>query len=611
MSPRDTEPAAVSVLVPTLNEERNLPACLASVAWADEIVVLDSHSGDATAAIAEAAGARVVRRRFDDFATHKNWALDNVEFRNDWVFILDADERATPELEAEIRRTVTDPRARSGYYIARRNIFDGTWIRHANMFPDHQLRLFRRGHCRYEARIVHEHLVCDGPTGVLEAPVTHHDDKGLERYVARHNTYSSLEAVAVTRWLRGLDGDGLASDIFGSGPERKRAIKQFAYRYLPGRPFLYFLWMYLIRLGFLDGRIGFRYCLLRFFYELQVDLKLRELRAPGSPMAAKYRHFLEPDAAATAKPCPVCGGATVLLPNGPFDTRFGIARRLDARRCVDCGLARSDPVPSADDLAALYREHYNFAAAGAAGGRYEAIRKMFFDSPLYGLWARLDSDISFHLRRGHGRLLEVGCNEGRNLIFYRRAGYVAEGQEINPVAAEQARSKGFTVHERDIDALGPDHSYDVVVLSQVLEHALDPEVMLRQAHRLLAPGGALWVSCPNVDSWAAELFGKYWINWHVPFHITHFDAGTLAHAAERTGFAVREQSQETPALWIAMSVINRFCARPGEVNTALRNPGLVMALVALARGVLFPLLWWGNRRGRGDCLKLVAVAERQ
>lgn len=602
----DANKAPVSVIVPTLNEERNLADCLASVSWADEVIVFDSHSDDATLSIAATAGVRVVQRHFDDFATHKNWALDEIDFRHPWVFILDADERVTPELQAEIRTTISLPDAKCGYYIARRNIFAGKWIRRANMYPDHQLRLIKRGECRYEPRIVHEHMVCIGATGVLDAPVVHHDYKGIERYIDRHNTYSSLEAVAVTRWLRGLDGDGLASDFLGSGPERKRAIKQFAYRYMPARPFVYFLWMYLIRLGFLDGRIGFRYCLLRFFYEFQIDLKLRELADPKSPISRKFAHLLEPAAISTKNPCPECGGAMALLHADLFDTRFGIDRRLDARRCVDCGWAMSDPVPSAEELTELYKDHYNFA--GAKTGRYDDLRDKFFASPAYGLWTKIDSDISFHTRRGRGRLLEIGCNEGRNLGFYQRSGFTAEGQEINPAAVEVARSRGFTVHEGQIDAVRPDHTFDVVVLSQVLEHALDPVAMLKEAHRLLAPGGEVWVSCPNIESWSARLFGRYWINWHVPFHITHFDCQSLARTAERVGFTVREQSQETPGLWIALTMISRFTSKPGKVNHAMRNPALVIVLLALTRGLLFPFLWWGDRRGTGDCLKLVAEA---
>ena len=438
MSQPAAEKVRISVLVPTLNEERNLDKCLSSVAWADEIIVFDSFSSDDTLAIAERHGARVHQRVFDDFASHKNWALDNLDFANDWIFILDADERATPDLAEEIRAVIADPDAHSGYYIARRNIFAGKWIRRANMYPDHQLRVFRKGRCRYEKRVVHEHMVCDGTTGILASPVEHRDYKGIERYIARHNTYSSLEAVAVTRWMRGLDDEELASDLFGSGPERKRAIKQFAYRFLPGRPLFYFLWMYVIRLGFLDGRVGLRYCLLRFFYELQIDLKLKELADPNSPLSRHYCDLLTADPA-DGKTCPDCGGTTHLLAAGLFDTRFGIERRMDVRRCASCGYAVSDPMPSAEELTALYTEHYNFK--GVRTGRYDDIRQAFFASPLYSLWARLDSDISFHLRRGSGRLLEIGCNEGRNLTFYRQSGFNAEGQRDQP-----GRRRGGTRH---------------------------------------------------------------------------------------------------------------------------------------------------------------------
>ena len=307
-----------------------------------------------------------------------------------------------------------------------------------------------------------------------------------------------------------------------------------------------------------------------------------------------------------APPCPDCGGASIVLHRDLFDTRFGIEKRLDARRCQECGWAFCDPVPSAEELGVLYGEHYNFA--GARTGPYDALREAFFGSVAYGLWTKLDSDISFHARRGVGRLLEIGWSEGRNLGFYRRSGFTAEGQEINPVAVSVARSRGYTVHEGDIDSVGPDHAYDVVVLSQVLEHALDPTAMLRQVHRLLAPGGEVWISCPNIDSWAARIFGRYWVNWHIPFHITHFDPRSLARVAEAAGFRVREQSQDTPGLWVALSIIGQFTAHPGKVNTAMRNPAIVIALLGLARGLLFPLLWWANRRGRGDCLKLIAEA---
>ncbi|MGE0256455.1 MAG: glycosyltransferase family 2 protein [Alphaproteobacteria bacterium] len=284
----------ISVVIPTRNEERNLAACLAGLEFAAERVVFDSHSDDATLDIARAAGARVVQRHFDVFSRHKNWALDNIDFAHDWILLVDADERVTPELAAEIAAVVRGGGPEAGWYIARKNIFQGRWIRHAGMYPDWQLRLVRRGRARYEDRIVHEYMVADGPTGFLKTPFVHHDYKGIERYIDRHNHYSSLEAVEIHRLLAGRAGaSAFAGRLAGSGPERRRALKLLAYRHLPARALILFFYMYVLRFGFLDGRIGFRYCLLRSIYEYQIALKLIELRDPHSPLAVRYREYIE------------------------------------------------------------------------------------------------------------------------------------------------------------------------------------------------------------------------------------------------------------------------------------------------------------------------------
>ncbi len=282
----------LSVLIPTLNEARNLPACLDSVAWAGDVVVLDSGSEDASREIAAARGARVVQRRFDNFAAHKNWALDHVDFAHDWILILDADERIGADLAAEIRQVVAATSPHQGYYLARRILWRGRWLRHGGRYPDYNLRLFRRGKARYEDRLVHEHMVVDGTAGYLTHPLEHDDDKGIERYFERHDHYSSLEAVEVMRARRG-HGGGLRGDLWIAGPARRRALKDWAYRYLPARPAFVFFYLYLLRLGCLDGRAGFDAALLRAFYEYQVDLKLRELADPDSPLATRWRERIE------------------------------------------------------------------------------------------------------------------------------------------------------------------------------------------------------------------------------------------------------------------------------------------------------------------------------
>ncbi len=298
----------VSIIIPTLNEERNIAACIASVrGWAGEVFVFDSLSNDRTVAIAESLGARVYRRRFDDFSRHKNWALDNLPLHNDWILFLDADECVTDELRCELESVLSAPARFDGYYIGMRYRFMGGWLNHGGVCPNWNLRFFKHRCGRYEDRIVHEHVVLNGRTGYLRARLEQHDHKGLERYIDRHNVYSSMEALEAWR-LRHHDSAGrIGKRVLARGPERRRFVKEFAYRYLPCRALLRFVWMYLVRAGFLDGRTGFRYCALTACYEYQVSLKLRELESdPSSPMFARAptvrsdRSALTPDFAASA-----------------------------------------------------------------------------------------------------------------------------------------------------------------------------------------------------------------------------------------------------------------------------------------------------------------------
>lgn len=282
----------VSVLIPTKNEERNIVECINSVSWADEIVVFDSFSDDRTVHIAREIGVKVVQREFDNFATHKNWALDHIDFKHEWILILDADERITDALATEINALLQQPPEFNGYYIPWQNWFAGKWIRHGGGYPRWNLRLLRRGYGRYEPRIVHEHVLLDGPAGFLKNELINYDYKGIERWVDRHNTYSSMEAVEVYRERSQRNKKFLPTNLGTRGPERRRFLKNLAYRYLPTRSLAKFLWMYVLRQGFLDGRMGFRYCLLQAFYEYQISLKLEELRDPESAMYQKYRDYL-------------------------------------------------------------------------------------------------------------------------------------------------------------------------------------------------------------------------------------------------------------------------------------------------------------------------------
>lgn len=302
--------------------------------------------------------------------------------------------------------------------------------------------------------------------------------------------------------------------------------------------------------------------------------------------------------------CLLCGSGLELTLDDVTDTRFGLPASYQIHRCVCCGLEQTVPVPSATELKELYETHYNFG--GERDTLYTRLRERFLFSSLYRLWTKLDGDGSFHQLRGTGRLLDIGCNEGRGLRIYARNGFRAEGLELNTAAARVAQEAGFNVSTCLLTDFAPTSTYDVAVLSNVLEHSLDPRRMLVDVHRILASGGQVWIACPNSESWLRRTFGRSWINWHVPFHISHFSAGTLRRLLSETGYASVRIRHITPAVWAAQSFIAHLFARNGATNRQLRNPFWVGLFMALSRFILFPALWLGNCRGRGDCLLAVA-----
>ena len=265
----------VSILILTKNEEPNIGACIEALAGFDDIVVLDSLSGDQTREIARNLGARVVERPFDNWAAHQNWAMENIQFRNPWVFYLDADERMTPELRREIEGIAADPtRPEVAWFCGRRNFFMGKWIRHA-MPPGMIMRFFRPERIRFE-RLVNPVPKVDGPVGYLTRMFDHHNfSKGLTEWFDKHNKYSLFEAMEGRKLLAGPAprlADLFASDRF----TRRRALKELSFR-APLRPTMKFLWMYLLKRGFLDGRAGFDYCRLQSMYEAMIVMKMQEL----------------------------------------------------------------------------------------------------------------------------------------------------------------------------------------------------------------------------------------------------------------------------------------------------------------------------------------------
>lgn len=274
----------VSIIVPVKNEASNLERCLSAIGWADEILVVDSQSTDGTASIAESFGAQVIQFVFNGtWPKKKNWALENIPFRNEWVFILDADEVLPSEMEAEIRAIVTQSNSKiAGYWINRRFMFMGKWLKHA-YYPNWNLRLFRHRLGRFEKLTssatnsgdneVHEHVIVQGSTSRLGGQMDHYAFPSVEVFVEKHNRYSNWEAqVALDHYLKGSD-----SDLQNSGVTIRRRLKLLSAK-LPFRGLLRFLYVYVWQFGFLDGLEGYYFARLHGFYEILSVAKTYELK---------------------------------------------------------------------------------------------------------------------------------------------------------------------------------------------------------------------------------------------------------------------------------------------------------------------------------------------
>lgn len=266
----------ISVLILTRNEQQDLPACLASVAWSDDIHVFDSFSTDSTIDIAQAAWAKVHQRLFDDYATHRNAALRGISFKHPWLFLLDADERPTFELSQEMLRVVASaPESTSGYRLRRRDFLFGTWLKHAQISPFY-IRLVRPERAHY-TRAVNEVLEVDGFIASLTAPLDHFPfSKGIAHWVTKHNLYSTMEAELIHR-QQGLQDPSINTALTHSDFHQRRLHQKAIFYRLPGRPMLKFLYMALIRGAILDGRAGLTYAALQSFYEYLIVLKTKEL----------------------------------------------------------------------------------------------------------------------------------------------------------------------------------------------------------------------------------------------------------------------------------------------------------------------------------------------
>jgi glycosyltransferase involved in cell wall biosynthesis len=266
-----------SIYILTHNEEIDIAACIESAMLSDDIIVVDSYSTDRTVEIASRYPVRVIQHEFESHGKQRTWMLENIPTKHEWVYILEADERMTPELFKECLEAA-ERGEKIGYYVAERVIFMGTWIRRSTQYPRYQMRLFCKGKVWFTDYGHTEREVCEAATGFLKETYPHYTcSKGLSRWIEKHNRYSTDEAKETVQQLEAGKVDWSKLFFGKTEIERRRALKDLSIR-LPFRPLARWFYMYFILGGILDGKAGFAWCMLQTFYEYLILLKVEEMQ---------------------------------------------------------------------------------------------------------------------------------------------------------------------------------------------------------------------------------------------------------------------------------------------------------------------------------------------
>jgi glycosyltransferase involved in cell wall biosynthesis len=258
----------VSAMIFTLNEAIHLPSCLASLSWCDDVVVVDSFSSDATEEICARARVRFVQHAFAGFGAQRNWALDNVDVKHDWILILDADERVPSELAREMNQLALENRDDVGAYRLKRRFYMwGRWLKYSSLYPTWVVRFVHKKRVRFANRGHAETQTVQGETLDLQNDLIDENLKGIDEWFERQNRYSRKEAEYE------LAGNEASGRLLSADPlERRAAIKRIT-RNLPFRGLAYFLYAYVLRRGFLDGRDGLMFCRMRALYQVEIEMK--------------------------------------------------------------------------------------------------------------------------------------------------------------------------------------------------------------------------------------------------------------------------------------------------------------------------------------------------
>ncbi|MBI2633432.1 MAG: methyltransferase domain-containing protein [Parcubacteria group bacterium] len=478
----DIKKNGISFLIPAFNEEKNIRFALESCKWADEIFVIDNYSVDQTVAIAkEYSNVKVIQRPFDGYAAQKNWALDNLPWSNKWIFILDADEQITLLLKEELITLIADSSNDIDcWYVNRKFIFLGKWIKHCGWYPSWNLRFFKHSKARYENRAMDEHMISSGKIGYLKNDMLHEDHKGIEAWIAKHNRYSTLEANEQKTRKR----SDIKTYLFSVHPiERKRAFKKLFYS-LPCRPLLRFLYMYVVRLGFLDDSAGFIFCILRAVQEFYINIKLKELKLDHSSALS-----------------------------------FNKENMINYWDKNPCGI-KYCPYPEGT------KEFFEFTEKRRT--RLEPFVAKFAQ---FNHW-------------GEKKVLEVGCGIGIDTIYFAQNGAHIYAIDISPHSVELTKKRFAYKNMQGIIATGdaemlhfPDSEFDFVYSWGVLHHTKNTDKTIEEVRRVLKPEGKFCIMLYHKKSLVAlQLYilygllkGKFFVNFNTLFALHLESPGTKAY----------------------------------------------------------------------------------
>lgn len=306
--------------------------------------------------------------------------------------------------------------------------------------------------------------------------------------------------------------------------------------------------------------------------------------------------------------CPLCQSNDSIKIYSVVDDRHSFISSYSVIQCLKCRHAFTDSGIIDGDYAALYSDNYSAPEFDSPTTQYSKMRDFLFGSTFFKWWLKFDGD-QYFLNKAKNefglRLLDYGCFEGRQLKLFEECGYDAEGLEINPIAAEIAGLKGLKVTVSDLQDFSRTHidQFDVVILSQVIEHLPDPRGVLIQLREILINGGFIRISCPNYDSFYRLIFRDRWSNWHVPFHLHHFNANGLMALLQEANYEITYSGSITPSHGLALSILNLFGLK-GSKNH--KNPFLIIPAMLFC---IIPLKFISlllNYFGYGDGLVIEA-----